>query len=124
MTKIPEDNVKNVCRIGKETIQDKLESVASGRYIPPAGMLRADYAAKVIREGIARIDKLAAKEAYEILYRVLDEALIIGPQTTLDSFETPKLALEHLIGWEVKVATDPCVNGGYVLVKNQETDKK
>lgn len=40
----------------------------------------------------------------------LDEKLITGPQTTLSAFKDPKEALNHLITWEIQVATDPDVS--------------
>ncbi len=40
----------------------------------------------------------------------LDNALIVGPQTTLDSYSNPKEAFDALINWEVDVALDPRVS--------------
>lgn len=51
--------------------------------------------------------------------RVIDEALIIrhlGVANIADDYETAISKLTQLLSWEVDVATDPRVNGGYELV--------
>lgn len=49
----------------------------------------------------------------------IDDALVVNHLGTTDSFEDAKEALGKLIQWEIQVATDPAVNGGYVLVKQR-----
>lgn len=51
--------------------------------------------------------------------RAIDEALVIthlGVADAADSYEDAKRKLNELIGWNVAVATDPAVNGGFKLV--------
>jgi hypothetical protein len=51
--------------------------------------------------------------------RAIDEALVIaglGVANECDSYEEAKKKLNDLICWEIDVATDPVLNGGYVLV--------
>ena len=52
--------------------------------------------------------------------RVVDEALVtageLGVANASDDYETARAKLRILIDWHVAVATDPQVNGGYVLV--------
>lgn len=52
-------------------------------------------------------------------HRAVDEEMVLthlGVADPLDSYETAKSKLNDLIAWHVAVATDPAVNGGYVLV--------
>lgn len=51
--------------------------------------------------------------------RAIDEALVmagLGVANECDSYEEAKKKLNDLICWEIAVAIDPLVNGGYVLV--------
>lgn len=51
--------------------------------------------------------------------RVLDEALVssfIGMANRNDSYEVAKKKLNDLILWNIQVATDPAVNGGFRLL--------
>jgi len=48
----------------------------------------------------------------------VDEALISNQLGTVDSFATPQEALAALVQWEISVAIDPTVNGGYRLAKD------
>jgi hypothetical protein len=45
----------------------------------------------------------AERDALREYKKAIDDALIVGPQTTVDAFPSVKAALHHLIGWEVKV---------------------
>lgn len=50
----------------------------------------------------------------------VDEEMVLthlGVADPSDSYETAKKKLNDLIAWHVAVATDPAVNGGYVLVR-------
>ena len=52
--------------------------------------------------------------------KAVDEALIYQGWGTVDdhdSFKDAQYIIQQLIDWEVLVATDPRVNGGYKLVK-------
>jgi len=52
-------------------------------------------------------------------HRAVDEEMVLthlGVADLSDSYETAKKKLNDLIAWHVAVATDPAVNGGYVLV--------
>lgn len=54
--------------------------------------------------------------------RAVDEELIIyhlGVANCYDTYEEAKRKLGLLIQWHVDVATDPAVNGGYSLVKQE-----
>lgn len=46
----------------------------------------------------------------------------LGVANEGDSYETAKDKLSMLIQWHIDVATDPRVNGGYVLVKDENYD--
>ena len=51
---------------------------------------------------------------------------LVTLESTADSFASPKDALKAIIDWHVAIATDPAVNGGFMLVpvrqpKNQGT---
>lgn len=51
--------------------------------------------------------------------RAIDEALVvahIGVANESDTYEQAKAKLDSLIGFNVDIATDPAVNGGYKLV--------
>lgn len=51
--------------------------------------------------------------------RAIDEALVtahIGVANAHDTYEQAKAKLDNLIGFNVDIATDPAVNGGYKLV--------
>lgn len=53
-------------------------------------------------------------------HRAVDEEMVLthlGVADPSDSYETAKKKLDDLIAWHVAVATDPAVNGGYVLVR-------
>lgn len=53
-------------------------------------------------------------------HRAADEEMVLthlGVADLSDSYETAKKKLNDLIAWHVAVATDPAVNGGYVLVR-------
>ncbi len=53
----------------------------------------------------------------------VDDAMIVthlGVANVQDSYEVAKNKLQSLIQWHIDVATDPCVNGGYRLVKVEE----
>lgn len=53
-------------------------------------------------------------------HRAVDEEMVLthlGVADPSDSYETAKKKLNDLIAWHVAVATDPAVNGGYVLVR-------
>ena len=55
--------------------------------------------------------------------RAVDEELVVshlGVADEIDSYETAKHKLNMLIQWNIDVATDPAVNGGYKLVKINE----
>lgn len=55
--------------------------------------------------------------------RVLEEGLIVGPQTTLKSYNSPKEALDTLIQWHVDVALGPKVSAhAAALVEQAPTD--
>jgi len=41
----------------------------------------------------------------------------LGVVNVQDSYEVAKNKLQSLIQWHIDVALDPCVNGGYKLVK-------
>lgn len=59
---------------------------------------------------------LTSPEGY---VRAVDRELVtaeIGVANPDDSFEVASQKLHELIMWHVKVATDPAVNGGFVLV--------
>jgi hypothetical protein len=52
--------------------------------------------------------------------QAVDDAMItthLGVANVQDSYEVAKDKLQALIQWHIDVATDPCVNGGYKLVK-------
>lgn len=53
-------------------------------------------------------------------HRAVDEEMVLthlGISDPSDSYETAKKKLNDLIAWHVAVATDPAVNGGYVLMR-------
>lgn len=55
--------------------------------------------------------------------QAVDDAMItthLGVANVQDSYEVAKNKLQSLIQWHIDVATDPCVNGGYRLVKVEE----
>ena len=51
-----------------------------------------------------------------------DQMLVthLGVANVQDSAEVAKKKLQSLIQWHIDVALDPCVNGGYKLVKVEE----
>jgi ABC-type oligopeptide transport system substrate-binding subunit len=56
----------------------------------------------------------------------VDEALIVrhlGATSPDDDYEKAKRNLQELIMWEVYVATDPLVNGGYRLTRVDRSDE-
>jgi hypothetical protein len=56
--------------------------------------------------------------------RAVDEAMVgshLGIADASDSYEVAKKKLNDLICWNVQVATDPSVNGGYQLVPAEPT---
>jgi hypothetical protein len=50
----------------------------------------------------------------------IDHALVVSLQTTTDSYQCPSEALGALVQYEIVIATDPKVNGGKILVDEQE----
>ena len=69
--------------------------------------------------------EIGAKLALEFLgidpwRSAVDQELVVSLQCTADSYKDPRKALNDLIDWHVKVATDPRVNGGYELVPSRE----
>lgn len=55
--------------------------------------------------------------------QAVDEALVvahIGVADKSDSYDTAKRKLDELIDWHIAVATDPRVNGGYRLVRDED----
>jgi len=48
--------------------------------------------------------------------QAVDDALVTCLQCTTDSYTDPKKAINDLICWNIAVATDPRVNGGFQLV--------
>lgn len=57
--------------------------------------------------------------------QAIDDALVIswvGVANEEDSYDVAKEKLAALIDWHIMVATDPAVNGGYKLVKVEETE--
>lgn len=66
-----------------------------------------------------------SQDTKDIWRKAVDEALITNYLGTTDGCETVEEAmdkLEELIRWEIKVATDPAVNGGYKLSKADKPD--
>jgi hypothetical protein len=58
--------------------------------------------------------------------RAVDEAMVcshLGIADASDSYEVAKKKLNDLICWNIQVATDPTVNGGYVLVPEELSDE-
>jgi len=54
----------------------------------------------------------------------VDEAMVVrhlGVTRSVDDLETARRKLREIITWEVYVATDPLVNGGYRLTKVDKT---
>ncbi len=56
---------------------------------------------------------------HEDCFKAIDEAAIAT--WTLDEGLTAKEQLAAIIDWEIQVAIDPAVNGGQVLVSQDET---
>ena len=55
--------------------------------------------------------------------QAVDDAMVtthLGVANVQDSYEVAKNKLQALIQWHIDVALDPCVNGGYQLVKMEE----
>lgn len=55
--------------------------------------------------------------------RAVDEEMVLtflGVAEQSDSYEVAKKKLQDIIQWNIAVATDPAVNGGYKLVKEGE----
>lgn len=74
----------------------------------------------VLRQAIAA---LTLPDAY---VRAVDRELVtaeIGVANNDDSFEGASQKLHDLIIWHVQVATDPAVNGGFVLVPVEPTEE-
>ena len=58
--------------------------------------------------------------------RVIDEALVIahiGVANAHDTYEQAKAKLDNLIGFNVDIATDPAVNGGWKLMPTEPTQE-
>ena len=58
--------------------------------------------------------------------RAIDEALVvahIGVANAEDTYEQAKAKLDNLIGFNVDIATDPAVNGGWKLVPIEPTQE-
>lgn len=58
--------------------------------------------------------------------RAVDEAMVsshLGIASASDSYEDAKKKLNDLICWNIDVATDPAVNGGFVLVPIKPTEE-
>jgi len=56
----------------------------------------------------------------DALHALMDEAVTTW---TLDSNLTAREQLQAIVDWHVEVATDPKVNGGFVLVKEDTIDE-
>lgn len=70
--------------------------------------------------GAIRARSAASQQQQSGWHRAVDEEMVLthlGVADPLDSYETAKKKLNDLIAWHVAVATDPAVNGGYVLVR-------
>lgn len=65
-----------------------------------------------IDAAIAELEKLEETNPY---YLAIDDACVTAHIGTAESFATPKEALNAIIAWEIAVATDPAVNGGFSL---------
>lgn len=76
--------------------------------VPPAALAALLQERDDLQKQLDASRSAGPKDAYD----ALDNALIMGPQTSLDSFPDAKAALRHLIGWELQIAADPRVNGG------------
>lgn len=89
------------------------EELISGCELPP-----------VIAAGVRAI--IAALTTPDGWVRAVDRELVtaeIGVANPDDSFEVASQKLHELIMWHVKVATDPAVNGGFLLVPVEPTEE-
>ena len=80
---------------------------------------------RLIRMGWdAAIARMRTKSVPEGWLRAIDEALVtahIGVANAHDTYEQAKAKLDNLIGFNVVIATDPAVNGGYKLMPIEPT---
>lgn len=67
------------------------------------------------------VSETAAQGSVPDWKQAVDDALVTSLQCTTDSYTDPKKAINDLICWNIAVATDPRVNGGFQLVPTEPT---
>lgn len=78
---------------------------------------------KFLLDYVVELEASAVPEGW---LRAVDDAMIvrhIGIAEASDDYETAKRKLNEIIQWDIAVATDPAVNGGFVLVPVEPTDE-
>jgi hypothetical protein len=102
----------------REEVAERCEKVARCIYIAVEKSVADDVADCVTKA--ARLLRAPPQQADAA--RVLDEALVVRFILSAENEHNPTKALQDIIGWEVQVATDPAVNGGFALVPQQQAE--
>ena len=98
--------------------RDEWERICKDRLIPMHDKCQ-DELADMYQE----VKAVTAERNALLEYKnAIDNALIVGPQTTVDAFPSAKAALHHLINWEIQVSSDPLVSDSPMAKLTAERD--